>query len=88
MMNTHTILNEVAKGKELASDELLFLMEAGNQEDEIIEFANRLNREVNHDVVTFVHNRNINPDHSPRLIILRKSLGLISINSATVKLLV
>ena len=59
-MNINTILNDVAEGKELASDELLFLMETGNHDDEIIEFADSLNREVNHDVVTFVHNRNIN----------------------------
>ncbi len=59
-MNINTILNEVAKGKELTSDELLFLMEAENHGDEVIELADNLNREVNHDVVTFVHNRNIN----------------------------
>lgn len=59
-MNINTILSEVARGKELASGELLFLMETENHRDEIIELADTLNREVNHDVVTFVHNRNIN----------------------------
>jgi len=59
-MHINTILSEVAKGKELTSDELLYLMEAENHGDEIIAFADSLNHEVNHDVVTFVHNRNIN----------------------------
>jgi len=59
-MNINTILNEVARGKELTSDELLVLMETENRREEIIDLADRLNCEANHDVVTFVHNRNIN----------------------------
>lgn len=59
-MNIDTILNEVARGKELASDELLFLMQTKSNENEIIEFADKINREVNHNIVTFIHNRNIN----------------------------
>ena len=59
-MNTNTILSEVAKGRELATDELLFLMEADDHTEAVIELADCLNRQVNHDVVTFVHNRNIN----------------------------
>ena len=59
-MNINTILSEVEKGKELASDELLHLMEAINHGAEILALADSLNREVNHNTVTFVHNRNIN----------------------------
>jgi len=59
-MNINTILSEVAKGKELTSDELLSLMEAENHDAEIIALADYLNSQVNHDIVTFVHNRNIN----------------------------
>ena len=59
-MNTDTILNEVANGRELSSEELLFLMKTEDHCDQIIELADDLNRQVNHDIVTFVHNRNIN----------------------------
>jgi len=59
-MNINTILKDVVHGKELTSEELLFLMETKNHGDEIIACADALNREANGDIVTFVHNRNIN----------------------------
>jgi 7,8-didemethyl-8-hydroxy-5-deazariboflavin synthase CofH subunit len=59
-MNTDITLSEVARGREITSDELLFLMEDRNCQDSVIELADNLNRKINHDVVTFVHNRNIN----------------------------
>ena len=59
-MNINTILKDVVHGKELTSEELLFLMETENHGDEIIACADALNREANGDIVTFVHNRNIN----------------------------
>jgi FO synthase subunit 2 len=60
MMNISIILNELARGRELASDELLFLMETVSHGREIMELAHSLNRDINGDTVTFVHNRNIN----------------------------
>ncbi len=59
-MITDTILSEVEQGKELTSDELLFLMKTEGNRDEIRALADKQNREINGDVVTFVHNRNIN----------------------------
>lgn len=59
-MNIDTMLNEVAHGAELASDGLSQLMEAEGYDHKIMELADRMNGEANHDIVTFVHNRNIN----------------------------
>lgn len=59
-MNTDTILAEMAQGKELTSQEFLFLIKTKGNGDEIRGLADKLNREVNGDVVTFVHNRNVN----------------------------
>ncbi len=59
-MTISTILNEVASGRELANGELLFLLESEEGQDKILECADNLNRQAHYDVVTFVHNRNIN----------------------------
>lgn len=59
-MITDTILNEVKQGKELTPDKFLFLMKTEGNHEEIRELADKQNRQVNGDVVTFVHNRNIN----------------------------
>ncbi len=59
-MNTDTILSDADQGKELAPHEFLFLMKTEGNEEEIRGLADKLNREVNGDVVTFVHNRNVN----------------------------
>jgi len=59
-MNINTILTEVSQERELTSDELLLLMQDKGNEAEIIAVADEINRKVNHDIVTFVHNRNIN----------------------------
>lgn len=59
-MNINIILKEIAKGKELTPKELLFLTEVENHGDEIKGLADTLNRGVNENIVTFVHNRNIN----------------------------
>jgi FO synthase subunit 2 len=59
-MNISAILAKVSRGGELTSCELLLLMKDRGHEDEIITAADAINQTVNHDVVTFVHNRNIN----------------------------
>ena len=55
-----TILSNAREGKELTSDNLLMLLEDERYCNEIVSLADSLNRQANEDVVTFVHNRNIN----------------------------
>lgn len=59
-MDINTILGDAAGGKEISTAEFLFLLKSKDGYDQIIQTADVLNRSVNGDFVSFVHNRNIN----------------------------
>jgi 5-amino-6-(D-ribitylamino)uracil---L-tyrosine 4-hydroxyphenyl transferase len=59
-MKLKSLLSEVRQGKEVTPWELLFLVRDKGHENELIETADEINRELNHGIVSFIHNRNIN----------------------------
>ena len=59
-MNTNTILTKVSKGRDLSLEEFCFLYQQKNNYNEILDCANEINLAKNKNVVTFVHNQNVN----------------------------